>query len=140
MKVYDATNKIAGRLASIVAKELLKGEEVVIVNAEKAILSGNPKTKIREYLEKRWRGDPHKGPFYPRYPDKILRRMVRGMLPYKKPKGRKAFKRLKVFIGLPEEFKNKELINLKEADASKLRCKYITLGELAIQLGAEKRW
>ncbi|MDT7858559.1 MAG: 50S ribosomal protein L13 [Candidatus Aenigmarchaeota archaeon] len=140
MKIYDATNQIAGRLASYVAKDLLNGEQVVIVNAEKAVLSGNPKMKFREFKQKRDRGDPKKGPFYPRYPDLILRRIVRGMLPWHKDKGRKAYRRLKVYIGEPEEFKNKEKIRIEEADVSKLKCKYITLGDLSVMLGAEKRW
>jgi large subunit ribosomal protein L13 len=140
MKIYDATNQIAGRLASYVAKDLLNGEQVVIVNAEKAVLSGNPKMKFREFKQKRDRGDPKKGPFYPRYPDLILRRIVRGMLPWHKDKVRKAYRRLKVYIGEPEEFKNKEKIRIEEADVSKLKCKYITLGDLSVMLGAEKRW
>jgi large subunit ribosomal protein L13 len=140
MKIYDATNQIAGRLASYVAKELLNGEQVVIVNAEKAVLSGNPKMKFREFKQKIDRGDPKKGPFYPRYPDLMLRRIVRGMLPWHKDKGRKAYRRLKVYIGEPEEFKNKEKIRIEEADTSKLKCKYITLGDLSVMLGAEKRW
>jgi large subunit ribosomal protein L13 len=140
MKIYDATNQIAGRLASYVAKDLLNGEQVVIVNAEKAVLSGDPKMKFREFKQKRDRGDPKKGPFYPRYPDLILRRIVRGMLPWHKDKGRKAYRRLKVYIGEPEEFKNKEKIRIEEADVSKLKCKYITLGDLSVMLGAEKRW
>lgn len=140
MKVYDGSNQIAGRIATRIAKDLLNGEEVVVVNAEKIVLSGKKEVKFKEFKARRERGDPIKGPFYPRYPDAIFRRMVRGMLPWHKPKGRKAFKRLKVYIGEPEEFKNKEKIRLKDADASKLKIKYITLGELAILLGAEKRW
>jgi len=140
MKVYDATNQIAGRLATRVAKDLLNGEKVVIVNAEKAVLSGKKKVKFEEYKQKIDRGDVKKGPFYPKYPDMILRRIVRGMLPYHKPKGRKAYRNLKVFIGEPEEFKNKEKIRIEEADASKLKCDYITLEELSLMLGAKKRW
>ena len=143
MLIYDAENKILGRLASIIAKKLLEGEEIIVVNCEKAILAGDPKAKVKKYLERIWAGDPKKGPFFPRYPNEIFRRTVRGMLPWKKKKGREAFKRLKVFIGLPDEFKNKELINVKEVDASKLdktKCKYITLEELSLQIGAKKRW
>lgn len=141
MKIYDATNKILGRLCSIVAKDLLNGEEVFVVNVEKAVISGEPQKIIEKYKIRRSIGDPHKGPFFPRYPDEIFRRTVRGMLPFKKPKGRKAFKRLKVFIGLPEEFKNKELINLREIDAKKIKkTKTLSLEELALRLGAKKRW
>jgi len=140
MKIYDATNQIAGRLATRVAKDILNGEQVVIVNAEKAVLAGKKRAKFEEYKQKIDRGDVKKGPFYPRYPDAILRRIIRGMIPWHKPKGREAFKRLRVFIGEPEEFKNKEKIKVEDADASKLRCDYITLEELSIMLGAKKRW
>ena len=140
MKVYDATNQIVGRLASRVAKDLLNGEKVVVVNAEKAVLSGGKEKKLKEFRERLARGDPIKGPFYSKYPDAIFRRAVRGMLPWHKPKGREAFKRLRVYLGEPEEFKNVQKIRLKEADASKLRIKYITLGDLSLLLGAKKRW
>ena len=140
MKVYDATNKIAGRLATRIAKDLLNGEDVIVVNAEKAVLSGGKEKKFKEYKEKVDKGDPIKGPFYPRYPDAILRRFVRGMLPWHKPKGREAFKKLRVYLGEPEEFKKVKKIDVKEADASKLKIKYITLGDLSLLLGAKKRW
>ncbi len=141
MKIYDATNKILGRLSSIIAKELLKGQTVYVVNAEKAVISGNPKHIIEKYLERRRIGDPHKGPFFPRYPDAIFRRTVRGMLPWKKAKGRAAYRRLKVFIGVPKELEGKEFINVEEVDAKKIkRTKLITLEELSLQLGAKKRW
>jgi len=140
MKVYDATNQILGRMATRIAKDLLRGEEVAIVNCEKAVLSGDPKFKERFYLERRWRGDPHHGPFFPRTPQGIVRRAIRGMLPYKKERGKKAFKRLRVYVGVPEELKNKEFIRLEDADVSKLRCKHITVEELSLALGCKKRW
>jgi large subunit ribosomal protein L13 len=140
MKIYDAENQIVGRLATVIAKELLKGEKVVVVNAEKAVLSGDPKFKKEFYLQRIQRGGPKHGPFFPRQPDGIFRRAVRGMLPWHKPKGREAFKRLKVYIGVPEEFKNKKFEKVADADASKLKCKYITLGELSLEIGGKKRW
>lgn len=140
MLLYNAEGKILGRLCSVVAKKLLEGESVVVVNCEKCVVSGEPKMKLEEYLEKRQRGSPAKGPFFPKYPDQIFRRTVRGMLPWKKAKGKKAFKRLKVFIGLPKEYQNKKSEEVREADASKLRCKSLTLEELCLQLGAKKRW
>ncbi|MCS7093940.1 MAG: 50S ribosomal protein L13 [Candidatus Aenigmarchaeota archaeon] len=140
MKIYDATNQIAGRLATRVAKDILSGEKVVIVNAEKAVLSGKEKTKYEEYKQKIDRGDVKKGPFYPKYPDAILRRIIRGMIPWHKPKGRQAYKRVKVFIGEPDEFKDKEKIKLEDADVSKLKYDYITLEKLSLMLGAKKRW
>ncbi len=138
--IYDAENQILGRLASVIAKQLLKGEKIFVVNSEKAVLAGRKKFKVELYLTRRRRGDPFHGPFFPREPDKIFRRTVRGMLPWHKPKGRKAYKNLKVFIGLPEEFKNKKLEKVKNANVSKIKTNYITLEKLSIALGAKKRW
>ena len=58
MKIYDAKDQILGRMATRVAKDLLKGENIVIVNCENACISGNPKKTIEQYLERRRRGDP----------------------------------------------------------------------------------
>lgn len=135
----DANNMIAGRLASRIAKELLKGEKVAVVNAEKAVLSGNPKHLIEIYTEKRERGDPYHGPFYPKEPDMILKRIVRGMIPRKKTRGRDAFKKLRVFISVPDEYKGKEFTGLKGTE-SNLKCKTMSLGVLAERLGAKKTW
>ncbi|MEM5836369.1 MAG: 50S ribosomal protein L13 [Candidatus Aenigmatarchaeota archaeon] len=140
MIVYDAENQILGRLCSRIAKDLLNGEKVFVVNCEKAVVSGNPQYIQKRYLEKIWRGDVKHGPFFPKTPDGIFRRTVRGMLPWHKAKGRKAYKNLKVFIGLPEEFKGKELKKVKEADASKLKTKFMSLEEISLAIGAKKRW
>lgn len=138
--IFDASGQILGRMCSVVAKRLLKGDNVVIVNVEKAILSGNPKATKALYLEKIQRGDPGKGPFFPKTPEGIVRRTVRGMLPWNRTKGREAYKRLRVYTGVPEEFAGKEMQNVKNADSSKLKSKYITIGKLALQIGAKKRW
>lgn len=140
MKLYDATGQILGRFATRIAKELLKGENIRIVNCEKAVISGDPKETEKHYFERRQRGDPIHGPFYPRIPDGIIRRTIRGMLPPHKPRGREAFKRLKVYIGIPDELKNEKFIEIKEFDVNKLKCKSITVGDLSIALGAKKRW
>ncbi|MEM5791074.1 MAG: 50S ribosomal protein L13 [Candidatus Aenigmatarchaeota archaeon] len=140
MIIYDASNQILGRLASRIAKDLLKGEKVFVVNCERAAISGNPKKTLELYLQKIQRGDVKKGPFFPKTPDGIFRRTVRGMLPWKKAKGRKAFKNLKVFIGIPEELKGKDFKKFENADVKKLKCKFIYLSELSVLLGAKKRW
>lgn len=140
MIIYDAENQILGRMCSVIAKQLLNGEKIVVVNAEKAVISGNPKVTTKHYLQKVQRGDVTRGPFYPKIPDRIFRRTVRGMLPWHKPKGRNAYKNLKVFINVPEEFKGKKFEKISLADVSKLKIKYITIGELSIALGAKKRW
>jgi len=134
----DAENQIAGRLASKAAKEALKGRHVFIVNAEKAIISGNPVFVIKRYYQMVSRGDPYHGPFYPRIPDRMLRRMIRGMLP-KRPTGKAAFKRIKVYNSVPEEF-SKQAFTRPEESESRLGSKFITLGKLSERLGAKKTW
>ncbi len=137
MQIIDATDTILGRLASYVAKNALKGEEIVIVNCEKAVISGNKDNILKEFKEKRDRGDRYKGPFYPRMPDRIVRRVIRGMLPYKSEKGKKALARVKTFIGVPEEYQNKEFINLKDIKKERLKdMKYVYLYEVSNYLGA----
>jgi len=133
--IIDAKGLILGRMASIIAKRLLQGESVIVLNAEKAAISGKRLQIVKEakpFLEV---GHPRKGPFHPRRPDKIVRRTVRGMLPRKKPKGRQAYKRLKVYLGAPTEFNGKEIQTILEASAEKLKSPYITVGELAKEIG-----
>jgi large subunit ribosomal protein L13 len=134
MKVINAENCVAGRLASFVAKMLLEGEEIVIVNAEKAVVTGNPKTIEEFFGGKISRGDPYHGPFYPKKSDNILRRIIRGMLPFHKPRGRKAYKRLKVYKSIPEEFKNTESEVISKAK-SKSECKFIYLEDISKKFG-----
>ena len=137
--VIDGTNAILGRLASYVAKRALSGDEVFIVNAEKVVITGNERNIFEEWKQKIDRGNPYKGPFYPKRPDLLVKRVIRGMLPWKKHKGRTAFKRIKVFIGVPEELKNEKIERLPEkytVDKLKVR-KYVILGDLCKKLGAK---
>ena len=140
MIVYDADDQILGRLCSIIAKKLLQGENVTVVNAEKTVLSGNSKEKKEHYLGKISRGDVFKGPFFPRVPDQIFRRTVRGMLPWDKTRGREAYRKLKVFIGIPAGLEKAKFEKVSEADASRLKTKSMKLGELTMLIGAKKRW
>lgn len=133
--IINADRLIIGRMASIIAKRLLNGEEITIVNAEKAVLSGKWKSKVMEAKEFLEMGYPRRGPFHYRRPDKIVKRTVRGMLPFKQPKGKRAYKRLKVFIGVPEEFKDQKMETLEVARAEKLTVPYFTVGEFAKQIG-----
>ncbi len=130
MIYIDAKDMILGRLASVVAKKLLNGESVYVVNSEKSVITGKPEATITEYKEKRARGDPYHGPFFPKNPERVFKRTVRGMLPYKTPRGSEAFKRLKVFISIPSDLKDKEFMVVKEA-ANKGEQKYMTLEKVA---------
>lgn len=137
-EVVDANGAVLGRLASLLAKRLLMGDHISVVNAEKAIVSGNPDWIVREWLHKRQRGDPYKGPFYPRYPDRLLKRVIEGMLP-SNVKGREAARRLMVYMGVPEQFEGKAQKAGKYMD--QLHCKWATVGEICAFMGAKKeRW
>lgn len=133
--VIDASGLILGRMASVVAKRLLNGESIVLVNAERAVVSGKKRSLVQEARRMLEIGHPGKGPIHPRRPDQIVRRVIRGMLPRRKPRGRLALRRLRVYIGVPEELKDAEVETIPEAKADKLRCPYITVGELAKEIG-----
>jgi large subunit ribosomal protein L13 len=133
--VIDASGLILGRMASVVAKRLLLGELIVIVNAEKATISGKRLSRVREAKAFLDVGHPGKGPFHPRRPDQIVRRTVRGMLPHRLPKGQSAFRRLRVFLGVPSEFEGVAFQTIPEADVNKLKCPYVTVGEFAKEIG-----
>jgi large subunit ribosomal protein L13 len=131
--VINATDSIIGRLASNVAKRLLEGENIIIVNAEKGLLSGDPGFLAQKYLKRyhiKTKSNPLKGPFFPRKPDQILKRTVRGMLPYKKSKGKEAYKRLKVFCDVPHMFQDKTIEVLESTQKNNPKASYITLEEL----------
>uniref|UniRef100_A0A7C2BKM7 Large ribosomal subunit protein uL13 n=1 Tax=Thermosphaera aggregans TaxID=54254 RepID=A0A7C2BKM7_9CREN len=135
----DASNQILGRMASIVAKKLLEGYKVIIVNSEKAVLSGERGRVIEGYkniLKAKTHYNPEKsGIKRPRSPVMIMKRAVKRMLPYTQPKGREALRRLRIFVGTPESLKGKEFVRFKEADASRLKKGFVYVGEVATALG-----
>lgn len=130
-RIIDASGLILGRMASIVAKRLLNGERIIIVNAEKAVISGNKYMIINHYHNYLQIGHPGKGPLHPRRPDRIVRRAIRGMLPYKQPRGKAALKRLRVFMGVPAALRDKPMETIPEASVNRLKGRYITVLELS---------
>jgi len=133
--IIDANRATLGRLSTNTAKRLLKGEEVAVVNTEKAIISGKKSVIKKRYKQKREVGTYRKGPFFPRMPDQIVKRTIRGMIPYQTPHGRTAFKRLKCYMGIPKKFEGKKLEIIKEAE--KQPVDFITIEELSRLLGAK---
>ncbi len=136
--VVDATNHIAGRMCSHVSKLLLQGNRVAIVNAEKAMLSGNRYKTIelyKEHLEINSVTNPIHGPFHPRRPDTILTKMVRGMVPKQKTHGVEAFQRLRVYIGVPEEMKKAKMQSFDDSKIRRPEANYISMGDVAKQIG-----
>jgi large subunit ribosomal protein L13 len=136
--IIDATDLILGRLASFAAKRALRGEEVVVFNVENAVISGTKANIVEEAMRRlktRTLAAQYKAPTHPRRPDTYVRRVIRGMMPRKKAKGRNALRRVRVFMGVPEEYQGKSTVKIPDADASKLRCQYITVGELSEEIG-----
>jgi len=141
--VVDATKCIAGRMCSHVSKLLLEGNRVTIVNAEKSMLSGNRYKTIdsyKDHLSINSVTNPIHGPFHPRRPDTIISKMVRGMIPKRKPNGVIAFKRLRVYIGVPEEMKKADMKIFDDSKITKPESYYISIAEVARQLGWKGEW
>jgi large subunit ribosomal protein L13 len=141
MAVIDATGHVVGRLASVVAKRLLNGEDIVIVRAEQAILTGRRKTVLATYAKKRGHGSTTSrmrgiGPFYPRRADMILRRSISRMLPYQQARGRDALRRLRVYLDLPDAYKDAPL-EIVEVAKRPPQGPVLRLGEVSRTLGSK---
>ncbi len=135
--MIDASNTILGRLASFSAKKALLGENIKIVNCEKALITGTRAAVLANYKNKRARGTWSKGPHFPKSPDMVVKRTIRGMLPHKRERGREALKRVKCYVGIPQELSAKKFQSVKEASISKVpNVKYVELSELCRQMGA----
>jgi len=134
-KIINAEGATLGRLSTYTAKYLLQGEEIAVINSEKAIISGKKTAIKKRYKQKREVGTYRKGPFFPRTPDKIVKRTIRGMIPYQTPHGRTAFKRLKCYIGVPDEFKGQKYETIKQAEKQPID--FMTIKELSQSLGAD---
>lgn len=137
--VVDGTDNLAGRLSSNVAKMLLKGNRVIVVNCEKIMISGSKSNIVKNYknfLEVASILHPEHGPYHPRRPDTMIERMVRGMLPRKKPSGQAALKRLRTYIGVPSQFRSSKKIILDKAKITRSSANYTTMAELAREVGS----
>ncbi len=133
--IIDSEGAVLGRLCTVVAKRLLNGEDIAVVNAEKAIVTGKKVMIKAHYKHEREVGTYRKGPFYPRMPDRIMKRTIRGMLPYQQPHGRTALKRLKCYIGVPKELQGQTFEKITSAE--KHPADAMTLQEVAHFLGAK---
>jgi ribosomal protein uL13 len=131
MKIIDGKNAILGRLASYVAKEALKGEDIVVLNCEQVIITGNKKNIEENFKIKRSRvGSSQKGPKHSKTSEKIVKRTIRGMLPnHRKGRGKIAYKKIKCYVGIPKEFQDAKKINLKKEN----RNKFIQIKEISLK-------
>jgi large subunit ribosomal protein L13 len=136
--IIDASNLILGRLASFAAKKALQGQDIVIVNCGKAVMTGRKQEILAKFKERRDRGRPTKGPFIHRGSDAIVRRSIRGMVGYKTGRGKVAFKRIKCFKTIPSQFQNEKRLTIKSASVDKLpNLRYVTVDFISNWLGGK---
>ena len=130
--IIDAENAVYGRLCSYAAKKALEGNEIIVVNSEKAVITGRKKNIIEKYKNIRAKGGSSlKGPKYSKITYKILKKGIRGMLPnHREGIGREAFKRIKCYDGVPREFEDGKMIKMQKPSKDK----YIELKELSRKL------
>jgi large subunit ribosomal protein L13 len=134
--VVDAQDCILGRVASQVAERTLDGERVAVVNAERAVITGREEQVTEKFLARREKGSD-RGPVYPKRPDRIFKRSIRGMLPYKSARGRDAFENVRVYVGNP--YDEAEVLDGTSLDRLS-NIKFVSLGEISESLGANITW
>ena len=140
-EVVDAKSKVLGRVASSVAKSLLNGKSIAVINAEYAIITGSRRDTVEKYrvrLNLQEKENPEHSPYWSRRPDMLVRRIIRGMLPYSRPRGKSAYRRLVVFRGEPQELKGFKQIEVKTKDPKSIYVGHLTVGELSRLLGYDK--
>ncbi len=136
--VIDATDLIVGRLATRVAREALHGKTIRIINCDKAVVSGTKTFLVGEWKRRFVQGVPRKGPYVDRFPDRMVRRVIRGMLGYHDPRGRAAYERVMCYIGVPAEFKQSTTITFEDAKVSKLpKARYMTIAAICKEMGGK---
>ncbi len=129
--VIDAEGAVLGRMATYAAKQSLLGNKVTVVNCEKAIITGNKRALQEVYLNKRKRGGTsQKGPYFSKLPDRIVRRTIRGMLPWKNTAGKEAFKRVMCYVGVPDSYAGKEKVSFK----TEINSPHMTIGEISVYI------
>eukprot|EP00697_Spironema_sp_BW2_P017776 gnl/Spiro4/9578_TR5080_c0_g1_i1.p1 gnl/Spiro4/9578_TR5080_c0_g1~~gnl/Spiro4/9578_TR5080_c0_g1_i1.p1 ORF type:complete len:239 (-),score=100.98 gnl/Spiro4/9578_TR5080_c0_g1_i1:37-753(-) len=139
--VVDCANHMLGRVASVVAKEIMNGQKVVCVRTEELCVSGSlfrHKLIYGKFLIHRGNTNPTRGPNHYRSPSRVLWRTVRGMMNHFKARGRAAMERLKVFEGCPHPYdKTKKVVIPQALRVLRLRPgrKFCRLGDLSEQVG-----
>jgi len=135
--VVDASDCIMGRFASTVAERALEGDRVAVVNAESAVITGREEDVLETYRKRAELGSD-RGPAYPRRPDRIVKRAIRGMVPYKTDRGREAFENVRVYVGNPHDWDAEVIEGTSLNRLSTI--KFVPVGDIAEDLGANVTW
>jgi large subunit ribosomal protein L13 len=136
--VIDAKDRVLGRIASRAAKEALSGKSVAVVNAESAFITGSKRVVAKRYrtrLNLQEKANPEHSPYWSRRPDMLVRRVIRGMMPYRKPTGKSAYRRLRVYSGMPKELGNHHVLHIETSNPKTIYVKYVYIKELSKLLG-----
>lgn len=135
--IINAEGLILGKFANLAAKKALMGEEVIIINCDMAVVSGSYEWVNRHYKRRRDMGT-YKGPIISRLSERMVKRAIRGMLPYKQERGREALGRIRCFRRVPPEFEGKEYIKIEKADSARLmKSGYVSLNDICRNLGGK---
>src|SRR3989338_1028862 len=135
--IIDAKHTLLGRVSSIAAKQALLGHNVEVVNCEEAVVSGRKFSIFANYERRLDRKAPNKGPFLYRRPDFFVRRTIRGMLPWKRSRGREAFKLVKCHVGFPEELKKEKPMNVDKTSMTKLKIDHVKVKDICQRIGGK---
>ena len=134
--IIDAKDLILGRLSSFVAKKALLGEDIKIINCEEAVISGSEDNILDRYFKKLARGHPRWGPFIYRHEDKFVKRVIRGMIPYRRERGKNAMKRIRCYTGIPQDLQGKKFDTIQEAHVDNMKnLKYLKVKDVCKFLG-----
>jgi large subunit ribosomal protein L13 len=139
--VYDAKGKILGRFASTVARDLIAGKRVAVINAEGAVIVGSKRVIFDKYttrLNLQEKQNPEHSPYWSRRSDMLVKLAIRGMLPKEKRTGADAYRRLMVFSGVPEQLNKVKPIEIKTKDVNTIYMPHVTIKELSRALGYNK--
>lgn len=138
-RIIDAKDMILGRVATYAAKMALNGDTINVVNCEKARITGQRHVVLEDQLHMRTRGNIRQGPYVFKNSDAYMRRVIRGMLPHKFDRGRKALSRVRCFVGMPEAFKTKPLESFEDCHIKKVRsAKSMALSEVSHAVGGSR--
>jgi len=111
--LIDASSAPLGRVATVIAKHLIGkykptytphvdgGDYVVVINAEKAVVTGNKETDKIYYRHSGFPGgikDASLKEVREKFPERIIEAAVKGMIPRNKLAAER-LKRLRVFVG-----------------------------------------
>lgn len=118
--VIDCHGHVLGRVASVVAKNLLLGRHFVLVRCEDLQVCGTLKMRLAQwelYMRKRVNTNPRRGPFHQRSPRNVILKAIRGMLPKNCYRGKLALKHVKCFEGCPAPYDKMKKCSIPSAAA-----------------------